>query len=132
VTSLEHHLLSHEGDMNGGAQADLSTIYSWYADRFAYFLDLLDGLPEGDGTVLDNSIVVWGSELGKGNTHSFENVPFVVAGGAGGRLAGGRYLEYDTVDHNRLLVSICHLMGYEDVESFGATDVGSGPLAGLV
>ena len=132
ITSQEHHLMSHEGDTNAAAQADLSRIYTWYSERFAYFLDRLAAVPEGNGTMLDNSLVVWGSELGKGNTHAFERVPFVIAGGAAGKLATGRYLEFDDVAHNRLLVSICNLLGLPEVTSFGSTDTGQGGLAGLV
>jgi hypothetical protein len=54
----------------------------------------------------------------------------VLAGGAAGRLRTGRYLQYENVDHNRLLVSICQLMGV-NVDTFGKTDVGRGPLPGL-
>jgi hypothetical protein len=132
ISDQEHHLLTHESDTNVEAKAKLTKIYSWYSERFAYFLDQLAQVPEGDGTLLDNSLVVWGSELGKGNSHSFERVPFIVAGGAAGQLTGGRYLEYDGVPHNRLLVSLCQLMGLTDVTSFGSTDTGTGGLPGLV
>jgi len=131
VTSQEHHQLSHSADEDTRARAALTKIYTWYADRFAYFLDLLAAIPEGDGSLLDNSLVVWGSEIGKGNSHSFLKVPFVLAGGAAGRLKTGRYLQYDGVDHNRLLVSLCQLMGV-NVDTFGKTDAGRGPLPGLV
>jgi hypothetical protein len=126
-----HHDISHDGDGNAQARADLTTIYTWYADRFAYLLDTLAAVPEGDGTLLDNTLVVWGTELGKGNTHAFERVPFVLAGGAGGSVATGRYLQFADVPHNRLLVSLCHAMGVSDVDQFGTTDGGSGGLAGL-
>ncbi|HEY6881832.1 MAG TPA: hypothetical protein VI299_27580, partial [Polyangiales bacterium] len=88
---------------------------------------------EGDGTLLDNTLVVWGSELGIGNTHSFKSTPFVVAGGAGGAVPMGRYLEYnEQVQHNRLLVAICNAMGLADVKTFGNIDNGTGPLAKLL
>jgi len=132
ITGQEHHLLTHEGDTNAAARADLAKIYTWYSERFAYFLDRLAAIPEGDGTLLDNCLVVWGSELGKGNTHSFDRVPFVLAGGAAGQLATGRWLQFNGTPHNRLLVSICQLLGLGDVETFGSTDTGRGPLAGLV
>jgi hypothetical protein len=132
ITSLEHHLMTHEPDSNATAKADLSKIYTWYTEMFATFLDKLDAIPEGNGTMLDNSIVVWGSELGKGNSHSFEKVPFVVAGGAGGKLPGGRYLQFDDVLHNRLLVSVAQLMGVPEMDKFGTTDTGSGNLTGFV
>ncbi len=126
-----HHGLSHEPDSNQDARANLIKIYTWYADRFAYLLDRLAAVPEGNGSVLDNTLVVWGSEIGVGNTHAFENVPFVLAGGAGGAIETGRYLSFGGLEHNRLLVSICHAFGLSDVQSFGSTDVGTGPLPGF-
>lgn len=132
ITDQEHHLLTHSSDTDDHANDELTKIYTWYAERFAYFLDQLAAVPEGDGTLLDNCLVVWGSELGKGNTHSFDNVPFVVAGGAAGQLTGGRYLTFDGVPHNRLLVSVCQLMGLDAVQTFGSTDQGVGPLSGFV
>lgn len=132
ITSLEHHLMTHEPDSNEAAKADLTKIYTWYSEMFAKFLDQLDAVPEGSGTLLDNSIVVWGSELGKGNSHSFDRVPFVVAGGAGGKLRTGRYLQYQNVEHNRLLVSVARLMGLAETEKFGTTDTGTGDLTGFV
>lgn len=96
------------------------------------FLGKLDAVPEAGGTMLDNSLVVWGSELGKGNSHSFEKIPFVIAGGAAGKLETGRYLQFSGVEHNRLLVSIAQLMGVTDMESFGSTDTKTGNLTGFV
>lgn len=132
ITDQEHHLLTHSSDTDDHANDELTKIYAWYAERFAYFLDQLAAIPEGDGTLLDNCLVVWGSEIGKGNNHSFEQIPFVLAGGAAGQLATGRYLTFDGVAHNRLLVSICNLMGLDDVKTFGGTDHDQGPLSGLV
>ena len=129
-----HHDLTHAGDTDTASWDKVTKIRTWYADRFAHLLDLLDAVPEANGkTLLDNSFVVWGSELGKGNTHSFKSTPFVVAGGAAGAFATGRYLEYgEKLDHNRLLVSICHAFGLTQVDTFGNTDVGHGPLPGLL
>lgn len=131
ITDQEHHLLTHAGDTDANARAELTKIYSWYAEMFAKFLAKLDAVPEGNGTMLDNSLVVWGSELGKGNSHSFEKMPFVVAGGAGGKLPTGRFLQYDKVEHNRLLVSIAQLMGVPEMGKFGTTDTKSGGLSGF-
>jgi hypothetical protein len=132
ITRLEHHLMSHDGDDNLQSRTDLSSIYTWYSERFAYFLDKLAEVPEGDGTMLDNSLVIWGSEIGKGNSHAFEKIPFIVAGGAAGQLVTGRYLEYADIPHNRLLTTVCQLMGLPEVNTFGSTDTGTGPLVGLV
>jgi hypothetical protein len=127
-----HHTLSHAGDDDTVSRDKLIKIYTWYAEMFGKLLGYLDAIPEAGGTVLDNSIVVWGSELGKGNTHDFRRTPFVFGGCAGGKVAGGRYLELPKgTSHSRLLVSMCQLMGLNDVVSFGKNDNGMGPLAGL-
>jgi hypothetical protein len=128
-----HHNLTHAADSDAASWEKVAQIREWYAQKFAQLLDRLDGIPEGGGTMLDNCMVVWASELGIGNTHSFKSTPFVVAGGASGAIETNRYLEFnEMVDHNRLLVSMCHAMGLHDVDTFGDTDQGSGPLAGLV
>ena len=129
----DHHLTTHKGDSDTGARNSLIKIYTWYADRFANLLDKLDAIPEGNGTMLDNCIVVWGSEVGKGNNHSGSNAPFIVAGGGSGAFQTGRFLQYpNSVVHNRLLVSICHAMGVDDVTTFGLLDTGQGPLDGFL
>ncbi|MEL7371340.1 MAG: DUF1552 domain-containing protein, partial [Myxococcota bacterium] len=61
-------------------------VMTWYAEMFAYFLQRLDAVQEGDRTLLDNSLVVWVSEFGDGSTHSTEDLPVVTAGGLGGRV----------------------------------------------
>ncbi len=132
ITDLEHHLMTHEADTNMTAKAELTKIYTWYAEMFGKFLDKLDAIPEGNGTMLDNSLVVWGSELGKGNSHSFEKMPFVVAGGAAGKLKTGRYLQFNGVEHNRLLVSMAQLMGVPEIDKFGSTDTKTGNLTGFM
>jgi hypothetical protein len=124
-----HHGLTHAGDSDTASWNKVIQIRTWYSQMFAKLLDQLASVPEGNGSLLDNTMVVWGSELGTGNTHSFKSTPFVVAGGAAGAFATGRYLEYnEMLDHNRLLVSICQAMGLPGVDTFGDTDVGMGPL----
>jgi len=81
--------------------------------------------------MLDNTVVLWGNELGKGNSHSHTKVPFVLAGGAGGYWPTGRLLRYDGDPHDNLLVSICNAMGVE-TETFGNPAYCDGPLRGLV
>jgi hypothetical protein len=128
-----HHNLTHAADSDAQSWEQVAQIREWYAEKFAQLLDRLEQITEGDGTLLDNTMVVWASELGIGNTHSFKSTPFVVAGGAGGQIETGRYLEFDeAIEHNRLLVSMCQAMGLSDVETFGDTDLGSGPLPGLL
>jgi hypothetical protein len=104
-----------------------------YATQFARLRDLLDAIPEGNGTLLDNCCVLWGSELGTGNTHSFKSTPFVAAGGLPGAFATGRYLEYsENAYHNRLLISVCQAFRMSGTTTFGNTDTGSGGLPGVL
>jgi hypothetical protein len=127
-----HHTLSHEPETNLDAKSKLVKIYTWYAEQFALLLDKLKAVPEGDGTLLDHSLVIWGSELGTGLSHSFAPTPFVAAGGAAGAFKTGRFLEFGgEVDHNRLLVSICRAFGVE-METFGNTDPAKGELPGFL
>ena len=98
--------------------------------QLAYFLRALAAIPEGDGTALDHTIVVWGNELGRGNTHSAQPIPIVIAGG-NKLIRGGRKLSYDGVQINRLLVSLASAMGLDD-QTFGNLDQGSGELQGLI
>lgn len=125
-----HHSLSHAGDSDGVAMDKIARINVWYAEQFAYLLDRLKAVPEGDGTMLDNTVVVWGNELGRGNSHTRNNIPFVLAGRAGGALQTGRYLKFDDVPHNNLHVSLLNMMGV-DTNTFGNPAYCTGPLSGL-
>lgn len=125
-----HHDLSHLGDGDQSMVDKITTINTWFAGEVAYLLQALSEIPEGDGSVLDNTLVVWGNELSRGNSHGRMPMPFVLAGGAGGALEMGRFLQHQGVPHNRLLVSIGHAMGL-DMQSFGNNDPGAGGLPGL-
>jgi hypothetical protein len=128
-----HHTMTHAPDSDTASWGSLQQIYTFYAQKFAALLDRLAAVKEGAGTMLDNTLVVWGSELGKGNSHSFAQVPFVVAGGAAGAIRTGRFLQVAAgTPHNRLLVSICQAMGATGINAVGGTDTGSGPLSGLM
>jgi Protein of unknown function (DUF1552) len=131
--TVAHHGMTHAPDSDTATWASVAQIYNWYATKFGELLDRLAAVKEGGGTMLDNTLVVWGSELGKGNSHSFAQVPFVLAGGAGGALRPGRFLQYPAgTQHNRLLVAIAQAMGVTGVDKIGSTDAGSGPLQGLL
>lgn len=127
-----HHDLSHRGDDDAAAVDRLTRINQWYATQFASLVSKLAAIPEGDGTVLDNTLVLWCNELAKGNTHSRENAFYVLAGGAGGALRTGRFLRYEGHQpHNDLLVSLLQAMGLPD-DRFGDPDWCNGPLPGLL
>jgi len=95
-----------------------------------YDLILLDlSLPDGDGTMLDSSIVVMCSEVCDGNTHLHDDMPFVLAGGASGRISTGRLIDTGYRRHADLWVSVANAMG-QPTEWFG--DASGGGIPGLL
>jgi hypothetical protein len=127
-----HHDMSHDGDSATGTIEMLTKINVWYAQQFNYLLNALKNAKEADGSsLLDNTLVLWCNELSRGNVHSHDHMPFVLAGGAGGALRTGRFVSYGkSVSHNNLLVSCMNLMGVPG-STFGDPAFCSGPLANL-
>lgn len=128
-----HHHLSHEPDTNTDAYEKLIKINTWYCEQVAYLAKRLAETPEpdGNGTLLDNTTLVWTNELGKGNSHTRENIPFVLVGGGLG-LKMGQSHDFDKTPHNRFLMTLCQAMGHP-VDSFGNPDFcKDGVLTGLV
>jgi hypothetical protein len=127
-----HHTRSHAPDSDLVALEGLIKINEWYGQQFAYLLKALDSYPEGGGTMLDNTVVVWGIEVAKGNNHLHQDIPFVVAGRAGNTFRTGRFIDYGTKgrQHNDLLVAIAQAMG-TDLRTFGDPAYVSGPLPDL-
>jgi hypothetical protein len=127
-----HHELSHEPDSNEKVQDKLTRINEWYCEQLAYLAHRLSETPEpgGGGSLLDNTLIIWTNELGKGNSHTLDNIPFVLVGnGLGFRM--GRSLKLKRAPHNRLLLSLAHGFGHH-IDTFGNPDFcGDGPLTGL-
>ena len=127
-----HHHLSHEPDTNEAAYEKLIRINTWYCEQVAYLAKRLAETPEpgGQGSMLDNTTLVWTNELGKGNSHTRDNIPFVMVGGGLGYKMG-QALDFKKVSHNRLLLNFCEAMGYPE-KSFGNPDFcAGGALTGL-
>ena len=114
-----HHQLSHEPDTNKAAVEKLVKINKWFCEEIAYFAKKLKDTPEpnGQGSMLDNTLLVWTNELGKGNSHTLDNIPFVMVGGNLGWKAG-RSLKFPRIAHNRLLMAMAHGFGHT-ISSFG-------------
>ena len=115
----KHHTLSHEPDKNKDAYDKLVRINTWFADELAYLLKKLESTPEPGqkGSMLDHTLVIWTNELGKGNSHTLNNIPFVLAGnGFGFRM--GRSMNCENTAHNRFLLSLAHAVGHP-LETFG-------------
>ena len=86
-----HHGLSHHGN-NPGQMEKLRQVNLHHVEQLAYFLDRLRSTPDGDGTLLDNMLMMYGCGISDGNQHLHTNLPILLAGGAGGRLQGGRHI----------------------------------------
>lgn len=126
--SVDHHTLSHNAVAD--AQAQLVQIGRWYSERFADLLAAMKAVPEGDGTLLDHSVVVWGTDLGKGQPHYCKNIPFVLAGSCHGYFGTGRHVAYPGGSHNDLLLSVFEAMAVPQ-QTFGDPAFCNGPLAEL-
>lgn len=128
-----HHDLSHEPDSNEEAYEKLIKINTWYCEQVAYLAKRLADTPEpgGQGSLLDNTTIVWTNELGQGNSHTRDNIPFVFIGeGLGFKM--GRALDFERVPHNRLLMSITEAMGFPETSYGNPNFCKDGGLSGLV
>ncbi|HEX4336601.1 MAG TPA: DUF1552 domain-containing protein [Polyangiaceae bacterium] len=127
----EHHGLSHSSDDDSASVEKLVKINVWHGQQVNYMLDKLAATTESDGSnMLDNTLLLWGNELGVGNTHDYKNIPWLLAGGSS-YFKMGRSLQFQDLPHNNLLVSVCNAMGFDDVTTFGIPGVCTGPLPGL-
>ncbi len=88
-----HHPLTHHGN-NPEKVARMAKINAFHVSLFAYFLEKLKSTPDGDGSLLDHSLYLYGSGMGDPNVHSHVNLPILVAGGGAGKLKGGRHIKY--------------------------------------
>lgn len=129
--SGNHHAISHDFAASGTNYDAYNAIQTWYAEQVAYFLGKLDSYKEGDKTLLDNTVVLWATEIGESTQHDLTLMPYVLAGSAGGAINAGRYLDFSSArkDNNQLLVSIARAMGVTDLNSFGDASGATGPLS---
>ena len=88
-----HHPLTHHGN-DPEKIAKVAKISEYHVSLFAYFLKKLRSIPDGDGSLLDHSVYMYGSGMGDPNAHDHTNLPILVAGGGNGRLKGGRHIRY--------------------------------------
>ena len=150
-----HHKLSHgntkdddSGSAVAGYEGMIAAIDKWFAGEFVYLLDKLNAYTEGNGTLLDNSCVMWINELSDGKGHDFRELPIIMAGSCGGAFKQGQYINMSTIcqqrntsalkinfgeldaPHNKLLTTIANVMGAKAagggrVTRFGAAGYGA-------
>jgi len=114
-----HHSLSHEPDKNEDAQNKLEKINIWFAEQLAYLAGKLQKTPETgqSGNMLDHTTIVWVNELGKGNSHTLNDLPIVIVGAEATKNPGFHNVG-SQIPHNRLLLSLAHSVGH-NIQSFG-------------
>lgn len=129
---MRSHQASHYGAKHDPMKKEFQHFVwqrTWFVEQFAKLLAKLAARPEGNGTMLDHTVLLLCTEVSDGNTHLHHDMPMVVAGGAGGAIPGGRLLQFDNHRHGDLLAGLCHAMG-EKVAGYGQQS--SGPLPGLL
>lgn len=89
-----HHPLSHHGN-DPDKVARMAKINAFHVSLFGYYLERLKATPEGNGSLLDHSLILYGSGIGNPNVHDHTNLPILVAGGAAGGMKGNRHIRYD-------------------------------------
>jgi hypothetical protein len=113
-----YHTLSHHSQ-NEDLKARYAILNRYHVGLFAYFLEKLSSIPEGDGTLLDHSLIMYGSGMSDGNSHDHDPLPVVLAGGASGRLEGNRHIVVPKrTNMSNLLVAMLDKLDVPQ-ESFG-------------
>jgi hypothetical protein len=121
------HPLSHHQD-DPAKLVRLATVQTWYASVFAKFVDKLSNMSDGDGSVLDHSIILYGSNMSNSNLHNNDPIPSVLVGRGNGRLKGGQHLSFEqNTPHANLMLTLLERTGL-DVDKHGDS---TGLLAGV-
>jgi len=114
-----HHDLSHHFNNEEKIQK-LTDIDLWYAQQFAKLLQKLQDTKDVDGqSLLHNSMILYGSGNADGNRHTHSNLPLILAGGGGGALTSGRFVQHGSKPMTNLLLSLADKMGAQKLGSFG-------------
>lgn len=118
-TTTGFHGASHHAE-NPANILNYSKINTYHVKCLAYFIEKLKNVKEGDGTLLDHSLVVFGSSISESNIHTHDDLPIVLAGGANGQLKGNRHLVYSKeTPLNNLFLNMFDLAGVPHVDGFG-------------
>lgn len=108
--SGSHHSISHHKN-NPGQLDQYQRINTWHMAQYAYMLQRMKAIPEGNATLLDNSMVLLGSGIRDGNAHATKDIPTILAGGANGQLKKGRHLDTKGEDLGKLYVGMLKRLG---------------------
>ncbi|HUQ89093.1 MAG TPA: DUF1552 domain-containing protein, partial [Vicinamibacterales bacterium] len=116
------HLVSHHGE-NPDRVRELARINAYHVSMLPYLLQQLKETPDGDGSMLDNSVIIYGSPMGNPNQHNHKRVPFLIAGHAGGAIKGGVHLRAKNgTPLSNVMLSLLHTLGHDDLRTFGDSE----------
>jgi uncharacterized protein DUF1552 len=117
--STGFHNASHHNE-RAERVIDFAKINTYHVSLLPYFLERLKRMPDGDGSLLDNTLIVYGSPMGNPNVHNHKRCPLFVAGKAGGQLKGGLHIKAaDGTPMANVFLSMAHMLGMSDLASFG-------------
>ncbi len=148
-SEVYHHGISHAGvaasgqtfgdkpppsDLQAAANDKLTLINTWFCQQLATFAKRLYDTPDADGKrVLDNTAIVWVSEVSEGPNHSFENMPYTIVGSLGGALKTGEFFDFQNKrSHNDFFITLGRALGVADYNTFGDPAFVQGPLTALL
>ena len=116
------HIVSHHAE-NPERVRELAKINEYHVSMLPYLLKQLKETADGDGTMLDNSVVIYGSPMGNPNQHNHKRVPFLVAGHAGGAITGGVHLKAKNgTPLSNVMLSLLHALGHDTLQGFGDSE----------
>jgi len=116
------HPASHHGGRAANVE-EFAVINRYHVSMVPYLLEKLKNIPEGDGTLLDKTMLVYGSPMGDSNLHNHRRCPLFVMGGANGQLEGGRHLRApDGTPMADVMLSLMHKLGLDDMPTFGDSE----------
>ena len=129
VKTLGHDMAHNNNNCDPSNSKKLTT-YQWYSEQAAYLLGKLAAIPEGNGSMLDNTLILWVSEFGESGGHSGDNLMWLLMGNAAGQFRSGRILNCAGRSVSDLHTSICNAFGISD-QTFGNPAYCKGPLPDL-
>jgi hypothetical protein len=113
------HALSHHGE-NPEKIAEFARLNQYHVSTVAYFIDKLKNTPDGDGNLLDHSMILYGSPMGDSHVHEHKRLPVFLAGHANGKLKGNHHLKCPAgTPMANLLLTVLHKLGADDIEKIG-------------
>src|SRR6185295_19547978 len=115
------HGTSHHGDKPENI-ANYAKVNRYHVQNLAYFVEKLSRIPDGDGTVLDHTLIYKGSNMGNSHRHAHIKVPVILLGGLNGKLQGNRHIVFPdyTERTSNMLLALLHKYGIEDVPKYDA------------